>query len=80
MVETHDIGRRLDGYTSTQAAVRRQKAANSKHHAIERKEKKIPPNPVAGEYLKSDKPATHITHDDTTRLVPKRNKGKPISK
>lgn len=77
MVETHDIGRRLDGYTSTQAAVRRQKAANSKHHAIE---KKIPPDPVAGEYLKSDKPATHITHDDTTRLVPKRNKGKPISK
>jgi hypothetical protein len=57
VVETHDIGRRLDGYTSTQAAVRRQKAANSKHHAIERKEKKIPPNPVAGEYLKSDKPA-----------------------
>jgi len=41
VVETHDIGRRLDGYTSTQAAVRRQKAANSKHHAIERK-KKIP--------------------------------------
>jgi hypothetical protein len=54
VVETHNIGRRLDGYTSTQAAVRRQKAANSKHHAIE---KKTLPNPVAGEYLKSDKPA-----------------------
>lgn len=67
VIETHDIGRRLDGYTSTQAAVRRQKAANSKHHATERKKKrKYPLILWVGNISRAISLLTHNTHDDTT--------------
>jgi hypothetical protein len=67
VIETHDIGRRLDGYTSTQAAVRRQKAANSKHHATERKKKrKYTLILWLGNISRAISLLTHITHDDTT--------------